>query len=118
MKDITKGNLSKNFILYAIPVIISGMVYGPIFGAVVGILSDIISCLISPNPSLNPIIMLGAATIGALSGVIPLPSAEFSPLTITASIFFSLFIFGKTDCKYLQPIEPQTSPIAKIRIFI
>ena len=25
MKDITKGNLSKNFILYAIPVIISGV---------------------------------------------------------------------------------------------
>ena len=54
-----------------IPVIISGIVYGPIVGAVVGVLSDAVSCLTSPNPSLNPIIMLGAGVIGALSGIIP-----------------------------------------------
>ena len=52
-----------------IPVIISGIVYGPIVGSIVGVLSDAVSCLTSPNPSLNPIIMLGAATIGALSGI-------------------------------------------------
>ena len=53
-----------------IPVILSGILYGPIVGAVVGVVSDMVSCITSPNPSLNPIIMLGAATIGILSGVI------------------------------------------------
>ncbi len=53
-----------------VPIILSGILYGPAVGAVVAVFSDIISCLISPNPSLNPIITLGAASIGIISGCV------------------------------------------------
>ncbi|MBP3334204.1 MAG: folate family ECF transporter S component [Clostridia bacterium] len=53
-----------------VPIIISGIIYGPIVGAVVAVISDIVSCITSPNPALNPIVTLGAASIGIISGVI------------------------------------------------
>ena len=50
--------------------ILSGILYGPTVGAVVAVFSDIISCLTSPNPSVNPIITVGAASIGIISGCV------------------------------------------------
>lgn len=76
-----------------IPIIISGIIYGPVIGAVVAIVSDIISCLTSPNPALNPIITLGAASIGMISGVISryvIRNGKF--LKIAISVFASHII--------------------------
>ncbi len=53
-----------------VPIILSGILYGPTVGAVVAVFSDIISCLTSPNPSVNPIITVGAASIGIISGCV------------------------------------------------
>ena len=49
------------------PIILAGLLYGP----VVGICADAVSCLMSSNPALNPIISLGAASVGLISGLIP-----------------------------------------------
>lgn len=68
-----------------IPVILSGIVCGPFVGAVVAVFSDIVSCLMSPNPSLNPIITLGAASIGIISGVI-------SRYIIKKGVFFKVSV--------------------------
>ncbi|MBE6608983.1 MAG: folate family ECF transporter S component [Ruminococcaceae bacterium] len=99
--SVTIGWLCKTYLTFGpirvtfenIPVIISGIIYGPVVGIVVGVLSDIVSCLTSPNPALNPIIMLGAATIGALSGIIPryiIKSGEI--LKVWISVFASHII--------------------------
>ena len=53
------------------PIILAGLLYGPVVGAMVGICADAVSCLMSSNPALNPIISLGAATVGLLSGLAP-----------------------------------------------
>jgi len=42
-----------------------------VVGAMVGICADAVSCLMSSNPALNPIISLGAASVGLISGLIP-----------------------------------------------
>ncbi len=82
-----------------VPIIISGIIYGPVVGAVIAIISDIISCLTSPNPALNPIIMLGSASIGIISGVISrylIRNGKF--LKIALSVFTS-HIFGSMIIK-------------------
>ena len=74
------GILCKNFFTFNIyyrvtfenmPVILSGIMFGPVIGAAVGVAADAISCLSSTNPNLNPIISLGAASVGAVAGFVP-----------------------------------------------
>lgn len=57
------------FTLENIGVIFAGIFFGPAAGVLVGVAVDLISCLLSTNPAVNPIIMLGAAVVGALSGI-------------------------------------------------
>lgn len=54
------------------PIILAGLLYGPVVGAMVGVCADAVSCLMSSNPALNPIISLGAAAVGAISGLVPM----------------------------------------------
>lgn len=49
-------------------VILSGIAFGPIVGAVVGIVADLLGCVLV-GYQINPILTLGAASIGALSGL-------------------------------------------------
>lgn len=74
------GIICKNFFTFNIyyrvtfenmPVILSGLLFGPLVGGAVGAGADLISCLSSTNPNVNPIITLGAATVGILSGITP-----------------------------------------------
>ena len=53
------------------PIILGGLLYGPVVGAMIGICADAVSCLMSTNPALNPIISLGAAAVGLISGLVP-----------------------------------------------
>lgn len=54
-----------------LPVIMAGLFFGPLIGGVVGAVSDIVGCFMV-GFSINPIITLGAASVGAISGVIGL----------------------------------------------
>lgn len=54
-----------------LPVILSGLLFGPVVGAMVGVCADLVSCLCSPNPAVNPVISLGAATVGVMAGITP-----------------------------------------------
>ncbi len=58
------------FTLENIGVLFAGIFFGPGAGAIVGIAVDVISCLLSTNPAVNPVIMLGAALVGATSGIV------------------------------------------------
>lgn len=51
-----------------IPVLMAGMFFGPFIGALVGAASDIVSGLMA-GYSINPIITLGAASVGIVSGI-------------------------------------------------
>ena len=53
-----------------LPIILSGIVFGPITGGIVGLSSDIISYLLSGQAyPLNPVVTIGAAAVGAMSGL-------------------------------------------------
>lgn len=55
-----------------LPVILSGLLFGPVVGGMVGVAADAVSCLMSSNPAVNPIISVGALTVGVTSGLAPL----------------------------------------------
>ena len=50
------------------PIIFAGLAFGPIVGAAVGIVADLVGCLLV-GYAVNPLITLGAAVIGIVSGV-------------------------------------------------
>ena len=51
-----------------LPIILGGIALGPIAGAFIGVVADLLGCVMYAY-SINPIITLGAAAVGAVSGV-------------------------------------------------
>ncbi len=70
-KNLFTFNVYYRFTLENAPIILSGLLFGPVVGAAVGVCADTVSCLMSTNPALNPIISLGAASVGIVSGLAP-----------------------------------------------
>lgn len=70
-KNLFTFNVYYRITFENLPVILAGLLYGPVTGALVGVCADAVSCLMSTNPALNPIISLGAAAVGLLSGFAP-----------------------------------------------
>ncbi len=56
------------FTLENLGILFAGIFFGPGAGALVGVAVDAVSCVLSTNPAVNPVIMLGAAAVGAVSG--------------------------------------------------
>lgn len=54
------------------PIIFCGMTFGPLIGFAVGVLCDLVSCLVAPQPTILPLITLGAGAVGLLSGLVSL----------------------------------------------
>lgn len=54
-----------------LPILIAGIFFGPVVGAAVGIVADLLGCLMV-GYTINPIITLGAGSIGLISGLISL----------------------------------------------
>lgn len=53
------------------PIILSGILFGPAVGAAVGIVSDMVSYFLSTQSlEISPIVTLGAALVGAVSGIV------------------------------------------------
>lgn len=67
---LTFGDGSIRVTFENLPIILSGIWFGPVVGTVVGIIADVLSALMSPPYSVNPLITLGAASIGFLSGIL------------------------------------------------
>ncbi|MCQ2427246.1 MAG: folate family ECF transporter S component [Clostridia bacterium] len=79
--SVVVGIICKNFFTWNVyyrvtfenfPIILTGLCFGPIYGLAAGVGADIISCLCSTNPAVNPLISLGAATVGLVSGLVPM----------------------------------------------
>ena len=64
---IPLGNVMR-FSFENLPIILSGIIFGPAVGAIVGTVADLIGCVMV-GYTINPIVTLGAASIGALSGL-------------------------------------------------
>ncbi len=51
-----------------LPIILAGILFGPIAGVAVGVAADLIGCLMV-GYAINPLVMLGAALVGFVSGL-------------------------------------------------
>ncbi len=68
------------FSLENLPILMAGIFFGPVIGAIVGVIADLIGCVLM-SYTVNPLITLGAALIGGLSGsVIRLSTRGGRPL--------------------------------------
>ena len=80
------------FSLENLPIIFAGIAFGPVAGTLVGVAADLIGCLLV-GYEINPIVTLGAALIGATSGLCALlfsekkrpPSAEVTVISAIAA---------------------------------
>lgn len=65
-----RGGDVMRFSLENTPIILSGIAFGPGAGAVVGLIADIVGCIMV-GYTINPLVALGAAAIGLISGFVP-----------------------------------------------
>lgn len=52
-----------------LPILLAGMLFGPVVGAAVGVVADLIGCVLV-GYAINPLVTVGAAVIGAASGIL------------------------------------------------
>lgn len=62
------GNVLR-FSFENLPILLAGMMFGPVTGAVVGTVADLVGCLMV-GYTINPLVTIGAACMGALSGLL------------------------------------------------
>ena len=62
-----RGGDVMRFSLENMPIIFAGIAFGPIAGAVVGAVADLVGCVMV-GYTINPLVTIGAAAIGAVSG--------------------------------------------------
>ena len=78
--SVVIGIFCKNFLDFGgvfrvtfegLPIIITGLIFGPLVGAAVGAVSDMLSYMLSTQSfAISPIITLGAALVGTVSGFV------------------------------------------------
>lgn len=71
-----RGGDIMRFSLENMPIIFAGMTFGPVAGLLVGLVADLVGCLMV-GYTVNPIVTLGAAAIGLISGGVPLILKRF-----------------------------------------
>ena len=84
-----------------LPVIFVGFAFGPIAGALCGIVADLVGCVLV-GYAINPVITLGAAAIGALSGIyyfFPKPKGGVSRFFVTLGFVFTIHTIGSVFIK-------------------
>ena len=81
-------------------IIFAGIVFGPILGAAVGTVQDLVGC-IAVGYAINPIITLGCATVGLISGV-TFKIFKKAPLTVRVALaVLPAHLFGSVLIKTL-----------------
>lgn len=63
-----------------LPIIFAGIAFGPLPAMLVGITADIVGCILV-GYGINPIVTLGAAVIGLISGFIPMLLKKYTKLS-------------------------------------
>ena len=74
-----------------LPILFAGIVFGPIGGILVGVVADLIGCVLV-GYAINPIITVGGALIGAVSGALWLIFKKLSHIHLSVKVFVTAFI--------------------------
>ncbi len=118
------GILCKNLFTYQVyyrftlenaPIILAGLSFGPVAGAAVGVCADTVSCLMSTNPALHPIISLGAASVGAVAGLVPFVIRKKGAVQTVLAVALAHLI-GQVGIKSIAKIKDFGMPVYGIFI--
>ena len=75
-----------------LPILFAGITLGPLAGAAVAVVADLLGCILV-GYAINPIITVGAAIIGLLSGLVAQLTKNFPlPLRLTLSVLIAHLI--------------------------
>ena len=75
-----------------LPILFAGITLGPLAGAAVAVVADLLGCILV-GYAINPIITVGAAIIGLLSGLVAQLTKKFPlPLRLTLSVLIAHLI--------------------------
>lgn len=90
-----RGGDVLRFSLENMPIIFAGMAFGPIAGLSVGVVADLVGCIMV-GYTINPVVTLGAAAIGLVSGAAYslLKKTRMHPTLITAVTVFFAHLIG------------------------
>lgn len=82
------------------PIILSGLMFGPAVGAAVGIVSDMVSYFLSTQSfAISPIVTLGAALVGCVSGLVSHYIIKKPGIARIAASAFSAHLVGSVIVK-------------------
>lgn len=82
------------------PIILSGLMFGPAVGAAVGIVSDMVSYFLSTQSfAISPIVTLGAALVGCVSGLVSHYIVKKPGIPRIAAATFSAHLVGSVIVK-------------------
>lgn len=81
-----------------LPLLMAGIFFGPFIGAAVGMGADIIGCLLV-GYAINPVITLGAASIGFVAGLMSILLSKLNPLPRISISVFAAHITGSMIIK-------------------
>lgn len=97
-----RGGDIMRFSLENMPIILAGIAFGPAAGVTVGAVSDLVGCVLV-GYTINPIVTLGAASIGLVSGILPrmLKKTPLSGLPLTAATVALSHLVGSIIIKTL-----------------
>lgn len=98
------------------PIILTGMFFGPIAGGAVGMCSDLVTCLTSSQPSINPLITLGACAVGVTAGIIARVWRGDITLPRIIACVYGAHIVGTMTIKTIALNAYFQSPIILLRI--
>ena len=88
------------FSLENLPIVFSGLAFGPLAGAAVGLISDLVGCFLV-GYEINPLVTLGAAVIGLVSGFVRMmiPKELSKPWLVVSLTELSAHLIGSVIIK-------------------
>lgn len=109
-KFMTFGSIRITF--ENLPIILSGYLYGPVVGMLVGLASDLLNTAVSQYGigGINPIITLGAATVGFMSGL----RYSKKPVIRLGTAVGQAHIFGNMIIKSIGLMVMYSYPLAAV----
>lgn len=74
-----------------LPIIFAGVAFGPVAGALVGVVADIVGCVLV-GYAINPLVTIGAASMGIVSGTVWLLAKKAVAIPLWAKISLTVAI--------------------------
>lgn len=74
-----------------LPIIFAGTVFGPVAGILVGVVADLVGCVMV-GYTINPIVTVGAAVIGGVSGICSLLLRRAARLPLAVKVGITVFL--------------------------